>query len=320
MVARLPRLRPGAYTVASPPRGFAHRAGHAWEQLVLPAYAASRRARLIYSPANLAPVVWPRNVVLVHDVSPLRHPEWYSRGYAAWQRTVLSALVRRDAHLVTVSAFSRDELADLVGVPDGRISVIPGGVDARFSPEADATPVRRRYGLARPYVLTVATVGPRKNLASLGLAARRLDELGTELVVAGGGRAYLPSDAGPPRVRMLGYVPEADLPGLYAGAAAFVLPSRYEGFGLTCLEAMASGVPVVAADRGALRETCAGAALLVDPDDDEAVADAVLRSLDDRAAHEQLRAAGLARAKELSWDRAAQATDALLARLASAGA
>src|SRR5436190_16048777 len=112
MAARLPALRPDVYAVVRPPRPLAHRAGHAWEQLALPALAAARRADLLFSPANLAPLAWPRNAVLIHDVVALRHPEWYSGTYVAWQRRVLPALARRAPLVLTVSEFSRAEIAE----------------------------------------------------------------------------------------------------------------------------------------------------------------------------------------------------------------
>jgi glycosyltransferase involved in cell wall biosynthesis len=118
---------------------------------------------------------------------------------------------------------------------------------------------------------------------------------------------------------MLGYVDDDLMPGLYSGARAFVLPSSYEGLGLTCLEAMACGTPVVAADRAALPETCGDAALLVDPDDPAALAAAVLRACDDEPLRAQMRARGLSRAGERTWDRAARETDALLRELAGGG-
>jgi glycosyltransferase involved in cell wall biosynthesis len=117
-------------------------------------------------------------------------------------------------------------------------------------------------------------------------------------------------------VRALGYVDDDLLPGLFAGARAFVLVSRNEGFGLPCLEAMASGVPVLAARSGALPETCGDAALLVDPGDATAIADALDLVTSDEAERERLRAAGVERAATLSWDRAARETDALLDRAA----
>lgn len=319
MAARLPALRPEAYAVARPRPRLAHRAGHAWEQAALPALAARRGAALIYSPAQIAPLAWPRNAVVIHDVVALRHPEWYSRAYAAWARALIPRIARRAALVITVSTFSRDEIAAEAGLDPGAIAVVPGGVDARFAPGADAEAAANALGLSRPYVLTVATPSGRKNLASLGTVARRVgDECGWEVVAAGTGRGYLRGAAQRSGIRPLGYVPDDLLPGLYAGAAAFVLPSRHEGFGLPVLEAMASGTPVVAADRGALPETCGGAALLVDADDEAAIAAAVLEAAGPQ--RDRLRAAGLARAARLTWTRAAAATDALLAAAAGAEA
>jgi glycosyltransferase involved in cell wall biosynthesis len=281
--------------------------------------AAAARASLVFSPANLAPLAWPRNVVVIHDAAALRQPDWYSRGYVAWQRTVLPRIARRAAHVLTVSEFSRSEIVDLLGLDEADVSVIPGGVGEDFSPWADAVGAAAAHGLDRPYVLTVASRVARKNLTALAPAARALAESGVDLVVAGGDRPQFASEDGVAGVRDLGAVADEHLPGLYAGARAFVLASRYEGFGLTCLEAMASGTPVVASDRGALRETCNGAALLVDPDDSEGIAAAVGRAISDEGLRAQLRAAGLERATQLTWTRSARAVDELLARLAAAG-
>jgi glycosyltransferase involved in cell wall biosynthesis len=312
MAARLPRLRPGAYAVARPPRALAHRAGHGWEQAVLPALALARRAGLLYSPANLAPLAWPRNVLLLHDVAALRHPEWYSAGYVAWQRRVLPRLARRAAKLVTVSEFSRRQIAEALDVDPGGIAVVPGGVSERFHPQADADAARRALGLHGPYALTVGTGYARKNQSALSAAASVLREHGVACVAAGGERSYMRAEPRAPGVRPLGYVADDLLPGLFAGARAFVLASRNEGFGLPCLEAMAAGVPVVAGNSGALPETCAGAALLVDPDDPAAIAEAVVQAVEDEDLRASLREKGLERASALSWGRAARATDALL--------
>ena len=302
LAARLPAL--GGYEVIRPPATLSHRAGHAWEQLVLPAKA--RRAGLLLNPANLAPLAFPRNAVVIHDAAALRHPQWYSPLYSGWQRTVLPAIAKRARVVITVSEFSKRELRELLGVD---AHVVPGGVDPRFQPTADPDPAKAALGLTRPYVLTVASQTARKNLSSLDALSRRLGNEGMELVAAGGDRPQFRRDgaaSGGPRP--LGHVPDAHLPGLYAGAAAFVLPSWHEGFGLTCIEAMACGVPVVAARAGALPETCGDAARYADPFDPDDIATQVLAALGD----DRLCEAGPQRAALFTWERTARELDVLL--------
>jgi glycosyltransferase involved in cell wall biosynthesis len=300
LAARLPAL--GGYEVVRPPATLSHRAGHAWEQLVLPARA--RKAGLLLNPANLAPLVFPRNAVVIHDAAALRHPGWYSPLYGRWQRGVLPVIAKRARIVITVSEFSRREIAELLHVD---AHVVPGGVDPRFHPRADPEPARAALGLTRPYVLTVASRIARKNLSSLDATCRRLGHEGMDLVAAGGERPQFAGEAASP-ARALGHVPDAHLPGLYAGAAAFVLPSWHEGFGLTCIEAMACGVPVVAARAGALPETCGDAARYADPFDPDDIATQVLAAIGD----DRLREAGPQRAARFTWERTARELDALL--------
>jgi glycosyltransferase involved in cell wall biosynthesis len=290
-----------------------------WEQLALPVQAARLRASLVFSPANLAPLAWPRNVVVVHDAAVLRHPGAYSRAYRFWHARIGLAAARGALAVITVSEFSRGELLELAGLDPERVVVIPGGVSEQFAPRGDGRAGAddgRALGLERPYVLTLATSDARKNLPALAPAAEALERRGIELVWAGDARPYFTETERVAGVRRVGYIGERDLPGLYRDALAFVLPSRYEGFGLTCVEAMACGTPVVAADRGALPETCGNAALLVDPDDPAALTAAVVSAATEPDVRATLREAGLRRARAFTWDRTAAEVDALLTRLA----
>ena len=305
LVTRLPALRPDRYRVVRPPRALAHAAGQAWEQAALP--LAARASRLLLSPGNLAPLAGRRNVVYIHDAAPLREPAWFGRVYGAWHRFALRR-IGAGARLVLVpSRFVADELHRLLGVEPERIRVIPPGVDKRFVPAAGARPP----GLERPYVLALGTDSARKNLALLDRAAPALAEQGLEVVVAGSDRPYLRSEPG--SARRLGYVPEGELPALYGHAAVLAMPSLYEGFGLPCVEAMACGTPVVASDAAALPEACGGAALLADPADPGAFAEALLAAAGPE--RERLRAAGLERARTLTWERNAELADSAVGEL-----
>jgi glycosyltransferase involved in cell wall biosynthesis len=314
LAMRLPARRPDRYRVIRPPARFAHRAGHAWEQVLLPLRAAG--CRLILCPANLAPLLDDRNVLVLHDVAALRHPEAYSGAYVAYQRQLLPRLARRARLLITVSEFSRGELSEVLGVPSHAITVVPEGVDERFTAGIDAAPAISRYGLERPYVLVVGTASARKNLGVLDDAGRALAARGIDIVLAGSGRGYL-RDPGV-SIRRLGYVDDELLPALYAGARAVLMPSTYEGFGLPCLEAMACRVPVIAANRGALPETCGDAALLVDAERSDEFAAAAVAAACDETERSRLVGAGLARAAAFSWSRTAELTDNAIGALLQA--
>jgi glycosyltransferase involved in cell wall biosynthesis len=225
-------------------------------------------------------------VLTVHDLAILRFPEVFPRWHRLYGKAGLTRVLEAADAIVAVSAFTKDELTALTNVPAERIRVVPNGVDPAFTPEGPC--------VDGEYVLAVATLEPRKNLARVVEAAR---VAGEELRVVGA-RGWGGVDV----EGWVGEVPDHELAELYRGARCVLYPSLYEGFGLPVLEAMACGVPVVTSRGTAMEEVAAGAAVLVDPLDVDAVAQGIGEAVSRRA---ELVPLGLARAVELTWDRVA---------------
>jgi len=277
------------------------------------------RPEVLFVPAHVLPLAHPLpSVVTVHDLGyrhfPGAHPA-RQRLYLDWS-TRFSA--RAATHVLADSAATQHDLTRFYGVPPEKISVVyPGREDSLA--RADPAPVRARYGLAPDYLLHVGTLQPRKNLLRLMDAAASLRARwpGLQLVLAGqpgwqSGPILAQARAHAEWVRLLDYVPDADLPGLYSGARAFVFPSLYEGFGFPVLEAMACGTPVVCANTSSLPEVAGEAALLVDPQDTAALASAMGWLLEDAGLRQRLIAMGLEQVRKFSWERAAKETLAVL--------
>jgi glycosyltransferase involved in cell wall biosynthesis len=252
--------------------------GRLWEQAVLPFAARGSR---IWSLTNTAPLIAP-GVVVVHDLATVVGPQWFARSMRVYARTVLSSAHR--AHLViTVSHAIRDELIAR-GVTADRLVVISPSVDPRFVPAADDTvaEIRSRLGLERPYALLVGWQDPRKDAATAVAAHLRVvDEAPHDLVLVGGSHPTFAPVAVPQAasIRPLNHVADGDLVGLLTGAAVLLYPSRYEGFGLPPLEALACGTPAVASDIPALRESTQGLVRLAPPGDIAAWVDALRAGL-----------------------------------------
>jgi glycosyltransferase involved in cell wall biosynthesis len=298
----------GRLRVEQPHETMAGALGHAWEQFILPAKVGP--GSVLWSPANSGPLTVRNQVLTIHDLSPLEHPEWFRPAFAAWYRLSLPILARRVQRILTPSEYVRQKVMAHFNLKQARVVAIPEGVDLlAFRPQAGLP--AGAYNLPRRYILFVGSIEPRKNLGGL---LRAWDEVRDEfadlsLVIAGGtGRVFrrvaLPHSAA--RVRFLGHVPEAHLPGLYAGAVLFVLPSLEEGFGLGVLEAMACGSPVLTSDGGALPEVVGDAGLIFNLASPSALAQALRQYLNDDGLRSSLRDKGLRRAASFPWERTAE--------------
>jgi glycosyltransferase involved in cell wall biosynthesis len=250
-------------------------------------------------------------VVTVHDLSFERDRAMMGLRDRVIFRTVVPRAARRAARVLTVSEQTRRDLIEQYGLPEGRIVVTPNGVDPAFGPEG----AREDDGA---YALFVGALQPRKDPVS-AVEAIALVDGGLRLVFAGpdkGGGAALREAVArlglEERVELLGYVEQERLAALYRGAACLVFPSRYEGFGLPVVEAMACGTPVVAARTSALPEVAGDAAILVEPGSPAALAHGIQEALADR---ERLTAAGLERARRFSWRTTAERTLAVYREL-----
>jgi len=313
----------GPYQQVMPKQVRAGIGGHVWEQFVLP-FRVGRA--VLWSPSNTGPLLVRRQVVTIHDVTTLDHPEWMGRKFAAWYGFLLPKLVLRASHVIVVSEFTKQRLLAKTLIKADKITVIYNGVDAKFHPrDADEVAVAvKAVGVpVKKYLLTVGSLEPRKNLKRL-LAAWEQAQLELPddiwLVVAGAkGKAQVFGDTTgaetlPPRVHLAGRVDDRLLPALYAGAAGFAYVSLYEGFGLPPVEAMASGVPVLVSDGTVFPEIIGDSGLLVDPMDVDSIATGIVRLLTDEKLAADLAQRGLERAKLYTWQRAASETLAALRR------
>ena len=263
-------------------------------------------------------------VVTIHDLGFLRCPAWAEDRNCRHLTARIQDTVRRAAAVIAVSDFTAAEIPALLPVDPARVFAVPSGIEPLFRPPPPdrVRELRARLGLDRPYLLTVGTIEPRKNLPFLAEVFERLADFDGELVIAGsiGWKAepILERLRASPRaaaIRCLGYVSDADLPALYAGADAFLCASFYEGFGFPPLEAMACGTPVLSSTGGALAETLAGGAELLAAFDADLWAERLRRLLGDAQERAQRTAAGQRCAARYRWEETARRTWEVYRRL-----
>lgn len=291
-----------------------------WTHYRLSREMLTHRPDLLFVPAHVIPVIHPPAVVTIHDLGYLHAPE----AHPVSQRRILDLTTRWSArvarHIIVPSGQTRDDLVQHYRVAEEKISVVHHGVDERFRTVGGPTRAElcERYGLDRPYVLAVGTIQPRKNLAVLG-HAMKIAAPDHDLVIAGK-RGWMSESvlsrlqaAGlGNRLRILNYVPDADLPQLYASASVFVQPSCFEGFGMPVLEAMAAGTPVICASGSSLSEIAGSAAQFFPTHDHIELAHHLEAILPDTGRQADMRARGKAWSARFTWERAARETRSIL--------
>jgi glycosyltransferase involved in cell wall biosynthesis len=282
---------------------------------------------LVHGPNYFLPRLAETGIVTIHDLSVLRFPETHPPERLRAFEQDFESSISRASHILTDTQTVREEMITTLGVAPERVTAVHLGVDSRYHPRNDeeTAPLLRQWGL-KPgaYGLGVSTLEPRKKILELLRAWQSLPAATREAfpLVLAGAKGWLNDeihrqiDQGVAAgwLKFLGFVADDELAALYAGAALFLYPSIYEGFGLPPVEAMASGVPVIVARSSCLPEVCGPAARYVDPDDLTALTDAILESLEDEQWQSAARMEGLRVAGRYSWERCAAETVAVYHR------
>jgi glycosyltransferase involved in cell wall biosynthesis len=290
-----------------------------WEQTGLAFQAYRDRIDLLHGMAFVTPPAWRGpSVVTIHDLAFMKLGGHAPKRRSLYLSSMLRQSARRAGRVIVVSSQSSRDAQELLDVDPGKIAITPLGVspDLRPLPPEARIAFRERHNLDRPTILYLGTLEPRKNLPILLRAFDRIAEASGAELVLGGAEGWLTGDLHQTleslrwrdRVRLTGFIPETDLSAWLSVADCFAFPSRYEGFGLPPLEAMACGTPVVSSTSSSLPEVLGDDALLIDPDDVEGLGDALARVLGDEELADDLRRRGLIRAARYSWAETARLT------------
>lgn len=247
-------------------------------------------------------------VTTVHDLVPFKYPQTTTDSIRNAHKKKLAWVIRESRKIIAVSQSTKNDLISILRVPEEKIVVIPEGVESRYEPQPleIVELAKKHYKTGDDYIFALSTIEPRKNHAALIKAFSLVRQKYPDLKLLIGGRFRQDSNASPTEgVIMPGYIPDADLPSLYSGCLAFVMPSLYEGFGLPPLQAMACGAAVAVSDISSLPEVVGEAGVLFDPGSIEAIAAGIIEAIENRS---KLRRLSLEQASKFTWEKAAERT------------
>ncbi|MEN6371579.1 MAG: glycosyltransferase family 1 protein [Armatimonadota bacterium] len=307
------------------------------EQVLLPLAMARDKVDIAHFPCNTGPFVpYCPMVLTIHDLIPLlqrekdRRMPRKMRMFNSYWRKVMPRAARRASRIITISEASKSDIQRMLNIPEEKISVVPTGLNPDFHPITDSAlleRVRETHGLPERFILGLVSSDPRKNclgiVGAAGLASSELDRIGIVLICASPEARAMAVDIACrhqshlPRMVLLDPVSRQDLTAIYTLADVLVFPSFYEGFGLPVIEAMACGTPVVTSNVSSMPEVAGDAAVLVDPNDTEAISRGLLELLNDKKLREKMIRRGRERAAEFSWKRTANETVAVYESLIS---
>ena len=280
---------------------------HYWEQFELPAYVKRHyKGSTILSFTGLGPIHYKKSVVTIHDLSFMENPKWFSVPYYCFYRLLTPVAARNARLIITVSEFSKQEIIQRLGISDNLIAVAYNAVSSECVKPVASSKAENDV----PYLLTVSSLDPRKNLKRLIEAFMEVDEPDCHLKIVGATHASFRNsgidDSADKRIQLLGYVDNERLKDLYGNAIASVYPSLYEGFGLPNIEAMANDCPVLTSMIPPHREVCGDSALFFDPNDKTDMTFKMTQIIKDVNLQNQLRQSGHQRVQLFSWERSAR--------------
>ncbi|RED65083.1 glycosyltransferase family 4 protein [Cohnella lupini] len=282
--------------------------GHAWEQLILPYYA---RKGLLINLCNTGPIWKRKQIATMHDTAVFDHPEAYSFLFRSLYRFIQKSLGKRAQRVLTVSQFSKSRLIANCRIKEDKIRVVSLGMEHMQKLDSDREMLSLHELVSKGYVLAVSSMNPTKNFPNIVRAIEMLNEVDYQIVIAGGTNGKVFGTANVPhsdKLKWVGYVTDPQLKALYDGAACFIFPSTYEGFGLPPLEAMTCGAPVIVSRSASLPEVCGEATLYCDPIDPRDIAEKIDQVMASSELRQSLRLKGLRRAAQFSWNKCAKET------------